>query len=233
MIVVTADQKRSTRHGDRVPEALGALATDPPAGIRLPFERTVGDEIQGLLDSPAAVVWAVTRLVRIGGWRIGIGLGDVARPLPDTTRAATGSAFVAAREAVNASHSVPTDLRVLRAAVGADGYGQDEPTRQAESALWLLTAVLRRRTAEGWEIAEMAESGLSGREMAARLRISPSAVSQRLARACTQEAQRGAELAEALLAVAIQTAKASTGDQPTRDGATGGQPSRRHTGAGA
>jgi hypothetical protein len=214
MIVVTADQKRSTRHGDRVPEALRVLATDPPPGIRLPFERTVGDEIQGLLESPAAAVWAVTRLVRLGGWRIGIGLGEVADPLPESTRAATGPAFVAARDAVTASHSAPTDLRVLHAAVGADGYGQDEPTRQAESALWLLTAVLRRRTAEGWEIAEMAETGLSGRDMAARLRISPSAVSQRLARACAQEAQRGAELAESLLAVALHT-----GDRPAGAGA--------------
>jgi hypothetical protein len=50
--------------------------------------------------------------------------------------------------------------------------------------------------------------------MAARLRISPSAVSQRLARACAQEAQRGAELAESLLAVALQT-----GDRPAGAGA--------------
>jgi hypothetical protein len=48
----------------------------------------------------------------------------------------------------------------------------------------------------------MAETGLAGRDIAERLDISPSAVSQRLARAAYQEGRRGAELAEALLAEA-------------------------------
>ena len=60
MIVLTADQKRSTRHGDRVPEALAALADlavaglagaardEDGAGVALPVERTLGDAIQGL-----------------------------------------------------------------------------------------------------------------------------------------------------------------------------------------
>jgi hypothetical protein len=199
MIVLTADQKRSTHHGDRVPEALGLLAVSPPPGVRLPFERTVGDEIQGVLDTPAAAVWAMTCLIRLGGWRIGVGLGAVEEPLPPSTRAASGPAFVAAREAVSAAHTSPADLRVLRATDGASGYGQDDATHVAESALWLLAVVLRRRTPEGWEIVDMADAGMSGREMAARLRITPSAVSQRLARASAEEGRRGVELAEALL----------------------------------
>jgi predicted transcriptional regulator len=48
----------------------------------------------------------------------------------------------------------------------------------------------------------MADAGLSGRDIAERLEISPSAVSQRLARASLHEGRRGAELAEALLAEA-------------------------------
>src|SRR5688500_19628182 len=108
MFVLTADQKRSTRHGDRVPEALAALADlavagstgaareNDGSGVALPFERTVGDEIQGLLSTPAAAVRAVTALVRLGGWRMGLGIGAVDTPLPDSTRAASGPAFVAA-----------------------------------------------------------------------------------------------------------------------------------------
>jgi hypothetical protein len=203
MLVLTADQKRSTRHGDRVPEALDLLGSSPPAGVRLPFERTVGDEIQAVLDTPAAAVWATTCLVRLGGWRIGLGLGAVEEPLPSSTRAASGPAFVAAREAVSAAHTSPADLRVLRATDGASGYGQDDATRLAESALWLLAVVLRRRTPEGWEIVDMADAGMTGREMAERLQISPSAVSQRLGRASAEEARRGAELAEALLGRAL------------------------------
>lgn len=210
MFVVTADQKRSTLHGDRVPEAIDALGhaglgaptrRGAHSGVALPFERTVGDEIQGLLATPAAAIRAVTTLMRLGGWRLGLGIGDVDTPLPDTTRAASGPAFVAAREAVAAAHSSPADLRIVHAD-GADGYGEAHRARQAESALWMLAAVLRRRTPEGWEIVDMADAGLSGRDIADRLDISPSAVSQRLARAALHEGRRGAELAEALLAEA-------------------------------
>jgi hypothetical protein len=159
----------------------------------------VGDEVQALLDSPGAVVEAVARLTRLGGWRLGIGVGPVEEPLPATTRAASGPAFLAAREAVTQARSSPVDLRVVRAGVGGRDYGLDEPAHRAESALWLLVAVLRRRTPEGWEIAGMAGEGMTGRAMAERLGISPSAVSQRLARAGVTEARRGAELAAALL----------------------------------
>ncbi len=205
MFVLTADQKRSTRHGDRVPEALVALETalgaGADAGVVLPFERTVGDEIQGVLSSPRAAVRAVSALVRLGGWRTGLGVGAVDTPLPDSTRAASGPAFLAAREAVEAARSSPVDLRVVHAD-GAPHYGEPDRARQAESALWVLAVLLRRRTPEGWEIVDMAETGLSGRDIAERLHISPSAVSQRLARAALHEGRRGAELAEALLAEA-------------------------------
>ena len=208
MFVVTADQKRSTRRGDRVPEALDLLGAGLDRdGVVLPFERTVGDEIQGVLGSPAAAVRAVTALVRLGGWRTGLGVGPVDLPLPSSTRAASGPAFLAAREAVETARSSPADLRVVRGDGGVSGdrghhYGVVERARHAESALWLLTALLRRRTTEGWEIVDMAETGLSGKDIADRLGISPSAVSQRLSRAAFQEGRRGAELAEALLAEA-------------------------------
>lgn len=205
MIVLTADQKRSTRHGDRVPEALtalrDALGGGDDAGVALPFERTVGDEIQGVLSSPGAAVRAVTALVRLGGWRAGLGVGPVDTPLPESTREASGPAFLAAREAVEAARTAPTDLRVVHAD-GGPHYGEADRARQAESALWVLAVLLRRRTPEGWEIVDMAETGLTGRDIADRLGISPSAVSQRLSRAAFHEGRRGAELAEALLAEA-------------------------------
>jgi hypothetical protein len=204
MLVLTADQKASSRQGDRVPAALAALeaalGSGPDSGVALPFERTVGDEIQGVLSSPAAAVRAITELVRLGDWRIGLGVGPVDTPLPESTRAASGPAFLAARDAVDTGSS-PADLRVVHAD-GADHYGGPDRARQAESALWLLTVLLRRRTPEGWEIVDMADTGLSGRDIADRLQISPSAVSQRLARAALHEGRRGAELAESLLAEA-------------------------------
>ena len=47
VVVLTVDQDGSRRATDQVPTALAALATVP---ARLAFERTVGDELQGLLD---------------------------------------------------------------------------------------------------------------------------------------------------------------------------------------
>ncbi|MGW6229337.1 hypothetical protein ACWFQT_19715, partial [Cellulosimicrobium cellulans] len=58
MFVLTVDQRGSTGHRDRVPEVLarleGLLADRP--GLVVPFDRTVGDEVQGVLDDPATVV---------------------------------------------------------------------------------------------------------------------------------------------------------------------------------
>ncbi|OMQ15094.1 hypothetical protein A7K94_0211915, partial [Modestobacter sp. VKM Ac-2676] len=88
--VVTVDQRASRRAPDRVPAALRALVGVP---VVLRFERTAGDEFQGLLDDPAAVVEVVRRLVREGDWSIGIGTGSVQWPLPASTRAGAGPAF--------------------------------------------------------------------------------------------------------------------------------------------
>ncbi|MDP9407923.1 MAG: hypothetical protein M3P95_08660, partial [Actinomycetota bacterium] len=69
--VLTVDQRASRRGPDRVPEALALLG----GGVApvLAFERTAGDEFQGVLADPADVVDVVVRLVRHGGWSIGVG----------------------------------------------------------------------------------------------------------------------------------------------------------------
>ena len=61
--VLTVDQRGSRRSADRVPEALSALSGVPTV---LRFERTAGDEFQGVLDDPAVVVDVVRRLIRDG-----------------------------------------------------------------------------------------------------------------------------------------------------------------------
>lgn len=96
-IVLTADQVDSRRRTDAVPAALEALAD---ARTLLAFERTAGDEIQGLLSGPEAAVAALAALARQRNWVIGVGIGEVEQPLPDSTRAARGGAYVAARAAL-------------------------------------------------------------------------------------------------------------------------------------
>lgn len=191
MFVITADQRRSRRHGDLVPQALDLLNAPllRPGRVRR-FERTAGDEIQGVVDSPPTVVDVVVQLVRTDAWRLGVGIGEADTPMPRSTRAASGPVFVSARLAVTAARSSPQHL-----AVRGRTYAGSDPVRLAESALWLLSSVLRRRTPEGWEVVDLLQTGMSQREAATALAISESAVSQRVERAGWAEEQRGRELA--------------------------------------
>ncbi len=54
--VMTVDQRRSSRSPDLVEQALAQLAAVPTI---LPFERTAGDELQGVLADPVSVVDAI------------------------------------------------------------------------------------------------------------------------------------------------------------------------------
>lgn len=204
--MVTADQRNSRRSADQVPAALEAL--DAAVGDRfvLGFERTAGDELQGLTRDAGAVVDAVLTLTQLPHWHLGIGIGTVEQPLPASTREARGPAYVAAREAVDAARSAPAHLRLVCArTVGEASYGEIVTQRaaRAEAALVLLRALVSRRTPEGWEIMQVLHETGSGRAAAARLGISASAVSQRATRSARAESQLGAELARALLAEAL------------------------------
>ncbi len=202
MFVLTMDQRGSRRSDDVVPGTLLELNSwGKRDGVVLKFERTAGDELQGTVSSPRAVVDVVAAVARADMWRIGIGIGNVDLPLPTSTRAARGTAYVAARAAIAAARTSPQHLSI----VGAPEYGDhpmtsfDQAVTHAESALWLLTSLLRRRTSDGWQVVDMAGREATQREIAARLGISASAVSQRLRRAGYLEEQRGRALACALL----------------------------------
>ena len=174
--VVIADQVDSRTESDRVPLALDALSG---VGLLLPYERTAGDEIQGLVAAGDAVVTSMTALTRLDGWRIGVGVGLVDEPLPESTRAARGDAYLAARTAIGTARRSPVALSLVAGdSVRGGGYG--EHVEDAETALWLLRSMLARRTREGWELMNLQNQGLTNAQAAERLGISPSAASQRL-----------------------------------------------------
>ena len=201
--VVTADQRNSRHSDDLVPAALAALQAAVGERFALVFERTAGDELQGLTADPGAVVDAVLALTRLPQWHIGIGLGEVEMPLPASTREARGTAYLAARTAVEQARTAPSHLRLVAAeTVSARPYREDVVQRAA-SALVMLRALVSRRTPEGWEIMDVLDEAGSGRVAAQRMGISPSAVSQRASRSARAEAQLGAELARGLLADAM------------------------------
>lgn len=193
VVVLTVDQDASRDRPDEVPAGLAALADVPTL---LAFDRTAGDEFQGVLDDPAAVVRALEVLLRAGEWNIGLGIGEVETPLPDTARAGRGPAYVAAREAVTAAKSSPWHVR-------ASGTPADA-VRALESAIWLWAALLARRTPRGWEVADLVDQGHTYEETASRLFISQSAVSQRAAAAGIAEGRRARELVEYLTRNALE-----------------------------
>jgi hypothetical protein len=169
--VLTVDQRASRRSPDRVGDALRVLGGSVPA--LLAFERTAGDEFQGVLADPGDVVDAVVRLVRMGGWSIGVGAGPVQTPLPDSTRAGSGPAFLAARRAVDAAKQRPLRLAV-RGAVPPEAA-------DAQAVLSALAALVERRSEQAWEAIALVDQGRTQSEAATVLGVSRQAVGQRLA----------------------------------------------------
>lgn len=181
MWVLTIDQEGSRRHGDQVDALLAALAEDggavrSPAVLR-PFERTVGDEVQAVVDDPAVAVAIALDVLDRGGWTVGIGAGPVDLPLPAASRAGSGAAFVHAREAVESAKGRPAGATV--AVRGADL----EIAAEAEALLVLLGSVTARRSAEGREVVRLlrfADPAPRQQDLAEVLGISQQAVSARL-----------------------------------------------------
>jgi len=169
--VLTVDQKASRRNPDRVGDVLGELNEVVPA--LLAFERTAGDEFQGVLAEPDQVVHVVLRLVRAGDWSIGVGAGPVQTPLPPSTRAGAGAAFLSARRAVDAAKQRSARLAV-RGAVPADAG-------DAQSVLSALAVLVDRRSEQAWAAISLVEEGRTQAEAATVLGISRQAVGQRLA----------------------------------------------------
>jgi len=192
MFVLTVDQRHSRRGQDRVDALLGWLADRP--GVVRGFERTAGDEVQGVMDEASAVVDLVLGLVRRGAWSIGIGAGPVDEPLPASTRAGSGPAFVLARKAVERAKSSPQLLAVE--APDADRAGS------AQAALDLLASVVQRRFEPGWEAVDLISRGITQTEVAEALGITKQAVSQRLRAATWAPEVAGRDLAARMLAAA-------------------------------
>src|SRR6476620_3155574 len=169
--VLTVDQRASRRGPDRVAAMLEHLNGAVP--VVLAFERTAGDEFQGGLADPVVVVDTVMELLRLGGWSIGIGAGPVETPLPRSTRAAAGPAFLSARRAVDAAKQRPARLAV-RGAVAADAA-------DAQAVLTALAVVVERRSEQAWEAIELIGSDKTQAQAAVALGITRQAVGQRLA----------------------------------------------------
>ncbi len=172
MFVITADQVDSRAHVDLVADALERLNAEHR--LTLPAERTAGDELQ-LVTADAATALTITLdLTRTQHWRVGCGIGGVAAPLPASTRAASGPAFIAAREGVDLAKR-----RGGRAVIVGSDTDRSPTSADLQAVLELLLAVRERRSDEGWELHDLLRSGLTQAQAAERLGISPQAASRR------------------------------------------------------
>ena len=185
--VLTLDQRSSRSRTDEVPVLLAGLADLPP-GVAMRFERTVGDEVQGVLVEAGTAVEAVARVLRLGGWNVGIGVGDVEEPVPASTREGRGTAYLRAREAVTRAKSAPHRLTVV-------GAPRDPDVEALETVLGLWAGLVERRSDRGWEVHDLLSDGLTHAEAAHRLGISASAVSQRAQAAGLVDEERARALA--------------------------------------
>lgn len=205
-LVLTVDQRGSRHAADRVGDLLDVLADAPTL---LAFRRTAGDEVQALVTDAEQLPALVERVLRSGGWRLGLGLGAVEAPLPQDVREARGPAFVRARAAVEAARTSPAGLRVHAP------ESAETAARALESALWLWASLLERRTDRGWDVVDLVDAGNTYEQAAHRLGITPSAVSQRAAAAGLAEGRRARELVAHLAGLALTSADpAEAGERP-------------------
>lgn len=185
MYAITIDQRKSREQVDRVPELLKELA---PFKMLRHFERTAGDEVQGLSKEASDVVAIALAVARSQAWWIGIGVGDVDTPLPESTRASRGPALIAARSAVGRAKNSPVGIAI-----------EGVETTYAETALVLAARIVIERTPEGNEAVRAMQTNRTQVEAASQLKISAQAMNSRLKVARWTEEQRATELAIHLL----------------------------------
>ncbi|MBG0739256.1 MarR family transcriptional regulator [Paeniglutamicibacter antarcticus] len=216
MFVLTMDQRASRQGRDLVPDFLATLRQ---VSTVLPFERSVGDEVQGVVMDAGTAVEVAMCALRSGHWYVGVGLGSVDLPLPASSREGSGSAFVAARSAVEAAKK--TGERVALAVRWSSpaaspgklkpGCGLPEPTQlvaAAQAVLVLIGRLVRARTDAEWRVLDLLTPGERGGQaaVAQRLGISPQAVSKAVLRSGWQEEQKGRMAAATLLGLAATAA---------------------------
>jgi hypothetical protein len=171
MFVLTADQRDSRTTADLVPAGMALAQSVGDTRLALPVERNAGDELQALTGSSAAALEIALALLRDGRWSVGLGAGPVESPLPSDIRAARGPVFVLARDAVERAKNSPGRVAIAAADPVA--------AQDAEAYLRLLVDLRDRRSEQGWEVADLLDQGLTQKRIAARLGITPTAVSLR------------------------------------------------------
>ena len=199
MFVMTIDQRGSTGAQDKVPELIARISRLSNEG----FERSVGDELQGVVADAAEVVDIALHALRTGSWYVGIGVGAVNLPPGASPREGTGAGFVAARRAVELAKAAATQvpLSVVSGSMVSGSTGKESGAMRgkgeewnegvracanAEAVLRLLGRVVQDRTEAQWRVVDALGGGYGehGRQkqVAAELGITEQSVSRTVLR---------------------------------------------------
>ncbi|MBG6183547.1 hypothetical protein IWX65_001509 [Arthrobacter sp. CAN_A214] len=173
--VLTINQRDSREVGDLVPDLLKALRHLP---VTVPFQRSVGDEVQGVVPSARTAVDAALLAIRHRRWHVGIGVGTLLPPVPGRILDAQGHGLVYARRAVNRAQK--TGERIPLAVEGPDA----DIAGEAEAVLRLLGHIVYTRTEAEWNVLDLLTPGARGQQkfIAQELGISTQAVSKAVVR---------------------------------------------------
>jgi hypothetical protein len=190
VFVLTADQIGSRTSADLVPAADADLRERFGADLRLGPDRTA----EVVLERAEPALLVALHLLRTRQWCVGLGIGPVALPLPATAREGAGPAFVLAREAIEQAKRRPH-----RFALAAETDGA-VPASGVQALTELLLDLRDRRSAEGWEVVDLLATERSQTAVAARLGVTPQAVSLRARAAGIREEQEALPALAALLA---------------------------------
>lgn len=198
MYVLTIDQRGSTADVDRVPDLIAALRSLTPA----PFERSVGDELQGVVERAEDVVEIALYALRSGHWYVGIGVGAVQLTPGGSPREGSGSGFVAARKAVELAKGSAGQVP-LSVVSGSIGRGREMPPQAKEGAmtsanaqavLRLIGRVVQQRTPAQWRVVDRLRALQGGdgkhgsqKRVARELGITEQSVSRAVLRSGWQE----------------------------------------------
>lgn len=176
MFAVTADQRASRTAQDLVPATIREMHSRYGQHLLLPPDQNAGDEIQLITPEAPVALRILLDLTRSQQWSVGLGVGSIETPLPSATRMARGSALIAARSAALRAKRQPTRCAVAsRSGLTA--------VDDAAALVALLITLRDKRSPQGWELYDLLESGLTQKEAAERLGVTPQAVGNRLSAA--------------------------------------------------
>lgn len=210
MYVLTINQRDSREAGDMVDELIRRLRT---VDALLPFQRSVGDELIGVVADPHVAVDVALTALRQRRWNVGLGVGPVhtvdgTAGLPDSGRVedVAGPGLAMARQAVEAAaHGQRIPVAVSARNVQA--------AAEAEAVLRLIGQLVWTRTAAEWRVLDLMVPGVRGQQklVAAELGITTQAVSQAVQRAFWTEEHACRPAAARLLALAEEAGAPDAG----------------------